>query len=379
MSLRNRISRARVTAGLLALLAAAQTSAAPPGWAGDVHALGYSPAHMDRRVSPRQDFYRYAIGNWLANTPIPASATDIGGFSELAVSIDAQLVRLIQQAAGSAAEAGTPRQQVGDYWLAAMDLQRLDVLGLAPLQADLQRLASLPLRDAAALGEFSARLQRDYGASPLLNLAVAPDAKDSKRYLLNVLGGLQTLNPDEYLKPEGQPMRDLYKAHMVRMFEAAGDATPAAEAAARSVLAIEAELAAAQMSPIQRLNQSLIYNLLSPAEAQLLLPALDLAALFKTHGISAPAQLQVRDLGVVRALNKVLTERPADEVRHLLRWHLLTARASLLGQPWRDLDPVARIELLAGLKVFQPPVKAAVERARPVDPRTKLARLLVQL
>lgn len=48
-------------------------------------------------------------------------------------------------------------------------------------------------------------------------------------------------------------------------------------------------------------------------------------------------------------------------------------------QSWRELDPVARIELLAGLKVFQPPVKAAVERARPVDPRTKLARLLVQL
>lgn len=49
---------------------------------------------------------------------------------------------------------------------------------------------------------------------------------------------------------------------------------------------------------------------------------------------------------------------------------------------WRDLDPVQRPELLASLKVFQPPVvtgPAADERRRPLDPRTKLARLLVQL
>jgi hypothetical protein len=46
---------------------------------------------------------------------------------------------------------------------------------------------------------------------------------------------------------------------------------------------------------------------------------------------------------------------------------------------WRQLDEVARVELVASLKVFQPPPAAVVEaQAKVVDPRTKLARLLAQ-
>lgn len=44
---------------------------------------------------------------------------------------------------------------------------------------------------------------------------------------------------------------------------------------------------------------------------------------------------------------------------------------------WKDMDPVAQRELLASMLVFQPPAgKKAAEKI--VDPRTKLARLLVQ-
>jgi hypothetical protein len=44
---------------------------------------------------------------------------------------------------------------------------------------------------------------------------------------------------------------------------------------------------------------------------------------------------------------------------------------------WKDLDRVAQRELLAGMLVFQPPA-ARKEQEKVVDPRTKLARLLVQ-
>jgi hypothetical protein len=45
---------------------------------------------------------------------------------------------------------------------------------------------------------------------------------------------------------------------------------------------------------------------------------------------------------------------------------------------WKDLDPVAQRERLAALKVFQPPEGSAEEGPKVLDPRTKLARLLVQ-
>lgn len=44
---------------------------------------------------------------------------------------------------------------------------------------------------------------------------------------------------------------------------------------------------------------------------------------------------------------------------------------------WKSLDPVEQRELMAGMKVFQPP-EVPKEQPKVVDPRTKLARLLVQ-
>jgi hypothetical protein len=45
---------------------------------------------------------------------------------------------------------------------------------------------------------------------------------------------------------------------------------------------------------------------------------------------------------------------------------------------WKDLDPVARRERMVSLKVFQPPEEPSEAPKPVVDPRTKLARLLVQ-
>jgi hypothetical protein len=45
---------------------------------------------------------------------------------------------------------------------------------------------------------------------------------------------------------------------------------------------------------------------------------------------------------------------------------------------WRDVPAAARADLLGNLKVFDPPV-VTNEEPKVLDPRTKLARLLVQL
>jgi hypothetical protein len=84
------------------------------GFLSDVPSLGYSPQNMDRSVDPRQDFYRYAAGNWLKKTEIAASDPDVGGFTLLARNLDKQLLALIKEAAAVRdAPKGSPRQQVG--------------------------------------------------------------------------------------------------------------------------------------------------------------------------------------------------------------------------------------------------------------------------
>ena len=91
---------------------------------------------------------------------ISDAESDIGGFSMLGANLDAQVPRLAVQASQGQAPKGSPAQQVGDYYRAALDMRQRDAAGLQPLQADL----GLTSRATAAdLARLSVRVQASAG------------------------------------------------------------------------------------------------------------------------------------------------------------------------------------------------------------------------
>lgn len=322
---------------LLVACAALAQNAQAGSFQTDVPSLGFTATNMDRTVDPRKDFYRYAVGTWLKTTSIPASDPDIGGFRLLFHNLNDQLLKLVREAAQAPADKrSSVQQQVGDFYKSAMDTQRLDLLGLKPLEGDLKALDQAT--DANALGKFLAQLQLGFGVSPLLNGAVGADQKQSTLNVLYLFPGQRTLSQDEYTKPESQALRNLYLEYVAKMFQTLGETPAQAQDHARVVLAIETELAAAELSLIQLANPSANYNKLSLADAQALVPAVDLKSFLGGLGVTPPATLLVSDPGALKATQQVLTKRPAAEVRSLLRWHILSARASALGKPWYTLS-----------------------------------------
>ena len=318
----------------------------------DVPALGYSASNMDSTVSPRQDFYHYAAGNWLKKTAIPATDPDVGGFSLLAHNLNDQLLKLIRSAADAPADKrDRVQQQVGDFYRAAMDTQRLDALGLKPLEGDLKAIDQVA--GAVAFGKLLAQLQFDFGVTPLINAVVGADPKQSTLNVLKLYPGVRALNQDEYAKPEGKPIRDLYLDYIAKMFQTLGDTPDQARANARTVLAIEAELSAAELTLVQRANPSANYHKLSFADAQALIPSIDLKAFLDGLGVTPPDTVIVIDPGALRATQKVLGQRPVAELRTLLRWHALSGHASNLGQPWYGLDQEFSLKR-QGLKAAKP-------------------------
>lgn len=328
------------------------TAVAPTG------PIGYSAGHMDRSVDPRQDFYAYANGSWLKRLAIPAAESDIGGFSLLGANLDAQLQQLAVQASQGQAAKGSPAQQVGDFYRAALDMGRRDAAGLQPLQADLD--AAARASSPADLARLSMRLQTSTGNAPLLNLVSMPDMKDSRRVLLTVLLGALPLSQDQYAGPAAQKVRDLYVAYITRVHQQLGDAPDVAAARARTILAMETELAAPRLTPAQEWDPALIYNLLTVDELQALVPAVDVRAMAAAARLTLPTRVMVKDLPGLRAMQKLLAGRPAEDVQAWLRWSVLVQNADLLGQPWFQLSQDYQRQR-DGLAAAMPPERQAVQ------------------
>ncbi|MBK9443871.1 MAG: hypothetical protein IPN53_22295 [Comamonadaceae bacterium] len=209
--------------------------------------LGYSPSHMDKSVSPRSDFYAYATGKWLNGLTIPDSETDIGGFALLKTALKHQLLSITLRAGQGGHAKGSPEQQVGDYYRAAMNTTRLDQLGLEPLKADLAQAqtAASPLE----LARLSAE-QLKKGGAPLVLTWPVTDIKDNTRMVLALMPGGAQLEQTQYTDPAAQRIRDLYVDYITRMLRQSGESAEVAAQHAKTILAMEAELMAPRLTPV---------------------------------------------------------------------------------------------------------------------------------
>src|SRR3954464_15339165 len=130
---------------LLALFCASATSRAE-----DIPPVRFSIEHMDLSVDPGADFYRYASGYWIKNTPIPADQSSWVSF----VMVDKRNWQLLHQIMESSASATTNKnlkptstnlnqRLVGEFYRSAMDSNRIEKLKFQPLADDFARIKGI--------------------------------------------------------------------------------------------------------------------------------------------------------------------------------------------------------------------------------------------
>jgi putative endopeptidase len=327
-------------------------------------ALGQTKAfdvsRMDTTADACDDFFQFANGNWVKNTPIPPSQSRWGSFNMLAESNRDVEHEILEKAAKETNATGNIKL-IGDFYASCMDEAAIEKAGAHPLDAEFARIDNI--KTVGDLKHEIALLHRQ-GYPAAFRFGGGPDQRNSNTVILNAgQGGLSLANRDYYTSQSDamKTTRAKFVEHMTNMFKLLGETPEQAATDAETVMAVQMRLANASMTPEQLRNRDKNYNKITLAEAQKIVPDLSLEDYLKTRGISARTDIDFQQPAFFAEFDKMLTDVPLDQWKTYLRWMVLSSAAPSLSKAFVDETFDFQGRFLTGAKEQQERWKRCTE------------------
>lgn len=312
------------------------------------------PANMDLSVKPGDNFYLYANGNWIKNTPVPPSKTRWGSFDMLTEESSQALKGLLEDAAKNPGS-NTLMKRVGDFFASGMDSAAIEKLGYQPIKKYLDDIARLSTKeDILAHINY---LRSHSIASPLYRISVGQDAKNVTQYIISIgQGGTSLPDRDYYLKNDARSTaaRKEYINYITKLFTLCGaDAGGAAQYAA-TILQLETVIANAQMSRVEMRDPVKLYNKFSVEALTATTPTLKWATIFTQLGYTTkPDNVIVSNPKFLVFADSLLNAVPVETWKLYLQWNVMRDAAPYLSSAFADAN-FAYNKALSGQKEQTP-------------------------
>lgn len=172
---------------------------------------GVDLSGRDTRVSPGEDFYKFAQGTYTDKLVIPADRPRWGAFDGLSDLANARSRALIEKAAANPG-ASKIANQIGTLYNSFMDEKTVEALGAKPLQPHLAAIRAADTKDkmAALMGQSSASFY-----SSFFGAAVSDDQKvlgHTTAFLF--AGGMGLPDRDYYLQASFAKQKAAYRDYL---------------------------------------------------------------------------------------------------------------------------------------------------------------------
>lgn len=321
---------------------------------------GIDKQYFDAAVPFSEDFFLAVNGKWLAETPIPADKATYGSFHVLVDHAQQAVREIIEEvSANKNLKAGSNEQKLGSFYNSFMDEERIETLGLTPLQSHLQVIRALT--DKAQLPTIFARFQRD-GISIPFGWYVNNDAKNSSEYAVYLYqAGLGLPDRDYYLKDDeaSATLRAEYRTYLTDMFTLIGVQDPAASAG--RVLTLETNLAKHHWTRVESRDADKTYNKVTAAELDKLTGSFSWPLFATGAKLEQVNELIITQPSYFEGFGKVLAETDLQSWQDYLAIKTVGGYADKLSKAFAERQFAFYGTTLSGIEEQQPRWKRAVD------------------
>ena len=338
---------------------------------------------MNPDIRPQDDLFGHVNGRWLDTAEIPSDRSSWGPFVQLADIAEEQVHAIIEELAAAQPPVDTEAGKIAALYASFMDTERVNALGVRPIQPVISALESL--RDIRDLAAFLAEVER-VGGYGLFGSYVSTDDRNSDRYLFHIgQGGLGLPDESYYREDKFAEIREKYVAYLVRLLELAGQ--EGAQESAAKVLEMDTRLAAGHWERAETRDVQKTYNLLTADELRELAPNFDWDAYVRNLGGNEQtiAELCVRQPSYFAHLSTVLGEFDIEDWKRWLLTRVLRSSAAYLSDDFVEANfdfygrtlngtPELRARWKRGVALVEGAIGEAVGReyvARHFPPRSK--------
>jgi len=209
---------------------------------------GFDTSQINRSVKPQDNFYEFAVGNWLKNNKIPDEYSRWGSFENLAEMTNEQIKEILLMASAKQDwEIGSANQKIGDFYATGIDSAQIEKLGIKPLLPELNDIDKIKTKTdlIKMIGYLHSR-----GISVPFGFYATIDSKKSNMNVAELSqGGVSLPDVEYYTKDDARSkeIRENYLVYVKSMLELSGSPADVAEVNANKIMELETRLGIATL------------------------------------------------------------------------------------------------------------------------------------
>lgn len=291
---------------------------------------GVETQFISTNVLAGNDFYLYVNEGWLKSRSIPAGASGLSNYSEAKGKINERIASIIHEGT-LANNTSNSLKQIGALYSGYLNTDKIDKLGLKPIQQDLKQILTLNSYEEVA------KWMANPKSFSIISIHTSPDINDRSRFLVTLNeSGIGLPSPDYYNKPDGgfTACRKAYIEYIVKTFKLVGISNP--DKRANDILEIETKLAAVQWTSAQMRDTKINSTLMSPSKLNNYAPGFPWKVFLACRQVENVEEVILQADSAIKAKAELFANTSIEVWHSYLAFHWIVNHSALLPLDFRQ-------------------------------------------